>query len=86
METVVDKTAYLFELGEIYKFKDLIEITDKAVIKEIIIDGDKQSMSFYHEFIKLVAMEVDHTLNKNQFRDLKNKLIAEMKKHLETKK
>jgi len=41
METIVDKSGYLFELGEIYKFKDLIEITDKAIIKEIIVDGDE---------------------------------------------
>ena len=85
METVVDKSAYFFELGEIYKFKDLIEITDKAIIKEIIVDGDKQSMTYYHEFIKLVAMEVDHTLNKKQFKDLKDKLIADMKKYLQSK-
>lgn len=85
METVVDKSGYLFELGEIYKFKDLIEITDKAIIKEIIVDGGKQSMDYYNEFIRLVAMEVDHTLNKKQFYELKDKLIADMKKHLQSK-
>ncbi|OFY98921.1 MAG: hypothetical protein A3K10_05720 [Bacteroidetes bacterium RIFCSPLOWO2_12_FULL_31_6] len=85
METVVDKSAYLFELGEIYKFKDLIEIMDKAIIKEIIVDGDEQSMAYYKEFIRLVAMEVAHELNKTEFSKLKNKLIADMKKHLQSK-
>ncbi len=85
METTVDKRAYLFELGEIYKFKDLIEISDKAIIKQIIIDGDNQSMAYYQEFIKLVAMEVAHELNKTEFNGLKDKLVANMKQYLENK-
>ena len=49
------------------------------------MDGDEQSMAYYNEFIKLVAMEAAHELNKTEFRNLKNTLIANMKKHLQSK-
>lgn len=85
METI-DNRSKIYELEEIYKYKDLIEITDRDIIKEIIFDRDEQSTVFYNEFMKLVAMEVDHELNKNQFTELKEELIFEMKKYLERKK
>lgn len=80
---IVDKRSNLFELDEIYKYKDLIERADRDVIKEIIYNGDKQSIGFYNEFLKLVAQEIDHQLNKTEFANLKNKLIADMKAYLQ---
>ena len=78
----IDNRAALFELDEIYKYKDLIEATDKAVIKEIICLGDEESENLHQDFIKLVALEVDHELTKDEFYDLKDELIFEMKKYL----
>ncbi len=63
----VDNRASLFELDEIYKYKDLIEATDKAIIKEVICKTDDQSVALHQEFLKLVADEVDHQLNKAEF-------------------
>ncbi|MBL4594724.1 MAG: hypothetical protein JKX68_13050 [Flavobacteriales bacterium] len=79
----VDNRASLFELEEIYKYKDLIETSDRDVIKAIIFDNGEQSTALYNEFLKLVANEVDHQLNKAEFSDLKDKLMGEMKNHLE---
>ena len=84
METI-DNRASIFELDEIYKYKDLIEATDQVIIKEIICADDEKSEHLHAEFLKLVAKEVDHELNKAQFTDLKDKLVAEMKQHLESK-
>ena len=79
----IDNRASIFELNEIYKYKDLIDANDKLVIKEIICSIDEQSKSLHTEFLNLVAMEVDHELNKAQFTELKDKLIVKMKQHLE---
>jgi len=81
METV-DNRAKVFELEEIYKYKDLIEITDKEIIKKIIFRGDEAGDELYGEFITLVTNEVDHQLNKKEFNDLKNELISRMSKYL----
>jgi hypothetical protein len=81
METI-DNRAKIFELEEIYKYKDLIEATDKSVIKEIICLGDEESKALHQDFIKLVALEVDHELTKDEFYDLKDELIYEMKQYL----
>jgi len=78
----VDKRSSIFELDEIFKYKSLIERTDRDVIKEIIYEDDEESIALYNEFLKLVAMEVDHELNKTQFYELKDELIIDMKKHL----
>jgi hypothetical protein len=83
---IVDKRDSIFEINEIYKFKDLIDIADKNVIKEVIYDGDEKCLSFHQEFMKLVAMEIDHELNKTQFSKLKNQLISDMRRYLEGKK
>lgn len=82
---VVNKKGSLFELEEIYKYKSLIDVKDKAVIKRVIIDGDETCIAFYQDFIELVAKEVDHTLNKTQFYELKDKLVADMKNYLTNK-
>lgn len=84
METI-DNRSKISELEEIYKYKDLIEIADRDVIKEIIFDMGEQSTIFYNEFVKLVTMEVDHQLNKTQFSELKDQLILDMKQYLESK-
>jgi len=81
METV-DNRASLFELKEIYKYKDLIEASDMNVIKEVICKTDDQSESLHQEFMKLVADEVDHQINKEEFAILKDKLILKMKAYL----
>jgi hypothetical protein len=82
---VVNKKGSLFELEEIYKYKSLIDVKDKAVIKRVIIDGDETCIAFYQDFIELVAKEVDHTLNKTQFYKLKDKLVTDMKNYLTNK-
>jgi len=82
---VVNKKGSIFELEEIYKYKSLIDVKDKAVIKRVIIDGDEACISFYQDFMELVAKEVDHTLNKTQFKELKDKLVLDMKAYLNSK-
>ncbi|MDG2226599.1 MAG: hypothetical protein P8L20_02590 [Flavobacteriales bacterium] len=82
METV-DNRASLIELDEIYKYKNLIELSDKDVIKKIIFKGDAKSKNLYSDFIKLVADEVDHQLNKVEFAEEKKRLIGKMKAYLE---
>ncbi len=82
---VIDKRSNLFELDEIYKYKNLIDSSDRATIKEIIYADDEQSSLLYNDFIKLVADEVDHQLNKAEFSELKDKLIIKMKEHLQNK-
>jgi hypothetical protein len=82
METV-DNRASLFELKEIYKYKDLINASDMAVIKEVICKAGEESEELHQAFMKLVADEVDHQLNKAEFEVLKDKLISEMKAYLE---
>ena len=81
----VDNRSKIFELDEIFKYKNLINNSDKQIIKEIICTNDDKSVDFYAEFINLVTKEVDHVLNKAEFEALKNKLIVEMKEHLNTK-
>jgi hypothetical protein len=82
---VVDKKGSLFELEEIYKYKSLIDVKDKAVIKRVIIDGDETCIAFYQDFMELVAKEVDHTLNKAQFKEQKDVLVGNMKAYLDNK-
>lgn len=82
---VVNKKGSIFELEEIYKYKSLIDVKDKAVIKRVIIDGDEACISFYQDFMELVAKGVDHTLNKTQFKELKDKLVLDMKAYLNSK-
>ena len=72
METI-DNRASLIELDEIYKYKNLIELSDKDVIKKIIFKGDMRSKGLYSDFIRLVADEVDHQLNKAEFAEEKKK-------------
>jgi hypothetical protein len=78
----IDNRASLFELKEIYKYKDLIDINDMAVIKEVVCKTDEQSVDLHQEFLKLVADEVDHSINKAEFTVLKNELITKMEKYL----
>jgi len=80
---LIDKRSHLFELDEILKYKSLIEKTDRETIKAIIYKNDEESKLLHDEFIKLVAMEVDHQLNKTEFYELKDKLITKMKQHLD---
>ena len=82
METV-DNRASLIELDEIYKYKNLIELSDKDVIRKIIFKGDARSKDLYSDFIKLVADEVDHQLNKAEFAEEKKRLIGRMKAYLD---
>lgn len=79
---VIDKQGALFEVDEIFKYKDLIDRADRDVIKEIIHKDDDKTSAFYNEFKELVVKEVDHTLNKAQFAELRDELIANMKSHL----
>ena len=79
---VIDNRASLFELDEIYKYKDLIEDGDMNVIKEVICKSDEKSDSLHQEFLKLVADEVDHSINKAEFALQKDKLIAKMEAYL----
>jgi hypothetical protein len=82
METI-DNRASLTELDEIYKYKNLIELSDKDVIRKIIFKGDLRAKSLYDDFLKLVADEVDHQLNKTEFSEEKKMLIGKMKAYLE---
>jgi len=82
METI-DNRPKLYELDEIYKYKDLINTADKATIKQIIFKGDEKSTQLYNEFMKLVADEIDHQLNKDEFSEMKKVLIGKMKAYLE---
>ncbi len=82
METI-DNRASIFELEEIFKYKDLIEASDRDTIKQIIFNTKDESSVLHKEFLRLVAQEVDHKLNKAEFQVLKNKLISEMKQFLE---
>ena len=84
METI-DNRASLHELEEIYKYKDLIESSDRDIIKQIIFDVNEQSTSLYNEFLKLVADEIDHSINKAEFKVLKDSLIVKMTGYLELK-
>ncbi len=81
METI-DNRESLFELDEIYKYKDLIDSSDKDVIKKIIFDKDEEANRLHLEFIRLVTQEVDHKLNKAEFKVLKDKLIRDMTTYL----
>ena len=69
METV-DKRGVLFELDEIFKYKDLISKSDRDVIKAIIYDDSEQANKFHEDFMNLVASEIDHSLNKTSFTEL----------------
>ena len=82
METI-DNRASIFEINEIYKYKDLITSEDRNVIKAIIFKGDEQSLALHRRFMELVASEIDHTLNKTSFAELKDNLIIEMKQYLD---
>jgi hypothetical protein len=79
----IDNRASLHELDEIFKYKDLIGNSDKGIIKQIILDVNDQSTEMYSQFLKLVADEVDHSINKREFNTLKDNLIVEMKAYLE---
>ena len=48
----VDKRRSIYELDEIYKYKSLIERTDRDVIKEVIYDNDEESRRVFHENIE----------------------------------
>ena len=78
----IDNRSSLYELEEIFKYKDLIEASDRDVIKAIIFDREEESTVLYNKFLKLVADEVDHQLNKIEFATQKDKLVAEMKDYL----
>ncbi len=82
METINNKEA-IFKLDEIYKYKDLIDSLDRDVIKQIIFDRDEKSEELHQEFLRLVTQEVDHKLNKEEFKVLKNQLIRQMKSYLD---
>lgn len=82
METI-DNRASLIEIDEIYKYKNLIELSDKDVIRKVIFRGGEKSKALYNEFMKLVADEIDHQLNKAEFTTEKNKVIGKMKAYLE---
>jgi len=81
----IDKRDRFYELEEIYKYKDLISLSDKNVLKLAIYDGDDKCTSFYNEFLKLVAKEYDHQLNKAEFAPLKEKLIQEIQEYIDQK-
>jgi len=81
METI-DNRGAIIELDEIYKYKDLIEASDRDVIKKIIFDSNEASEKFHQEFLRLVTQEVNHQLNKEEFKVLKNQLIRQMEAHL----
>lgn len=83
METM-DKRAVIFELDEIYKYKDLISKSDRDVIKAIIYKGDEKAIKFHEDFRNLVASEIDHSLNKISFTELKDILIIEMRQYIES--
>ena len=79
---VIDKTGALFQIDEIFKYKDLIDREDREVLKAIINKDDDKSVAFYNRFLEIVIDEADHKLNKTEFADLRNELVAEMKSHL----
>tara|TARA_B100000809_G_C15130796_1_gene528331 strand:- start:1931 stop:2230 length:300 start_codon:yes stop_codon:yes gene_type:complete len=81
METV-DNRESIFELEEIYKYKDLIELEDKELIKTIICKTNSESNTLHKEFLRLVSQELDHKLTKDEFRVLKTKLMRDMKAHI----
>ncbi|MEJ6735707.1 MAG: hypothetical protein QNK84_01535 [Flavobacteriales bacterium] len=83
METV-DNRSSIFELEEIYKYKDLIELEDKETIKAIIFDTSELSNTLHNEFLRMVEQEVDHKLNKTEFKVLKDKLMRDMKAHIDS--
>jgi hypothetical protein len=83
METV-DNRSSIFELEEIYKYKDLIELEDKETIKAIIFDTSEVSNTLHNEFLRMVEQEVDHKLNKTEFKVLKDKLMRDMKAHIDS--
>ncbi len=80
---VIDNRTSLFELDEIYKYKNLIDLEDKLIIKDIICNNKEGSKALYQDFLKLVADEVDHQLNKSEFKARKVKLINKMEAFLE---
>ncbi|TXB65801.1 hypothetical protein FRY74_04340 [Vicingus serpentipes] len=79
---VIDKTGALFQIDEIFKYKDLIDREDREVLKAIINKEDEKSLAFYNRFLEMVIDEADHKLNKTEFAGLRNELVAEMKSHL----
>lgn len=79
---VIDKTGALFQIDEIFKYKDLIDREDREVLKAIINKEDEKSLAFYNRFLEMVIDEADHKLNKTEFAELRNELVAEMKSHL----
>ncbi|MCB9361615.1 MAG: hypothetical protein H6587_11295 [Flavobacteriales bacterium] len=80
---VIDKKGALFQVDEIFKYKDLIDREDREIIKPIINKDDEKSVAFYNRFLEMVIDEADHKLNKTEFAALRDELIAEMKEHLE---
>ncbi|MFB0923987.1 MAG: hypothetical protein QMB65_01685 [Vicingaceae bacterium] len=81
METVDNRDA-IFKLEEIYKYKDLIESSDRDLIKSIIFDNTEGATKLHQEFLRLVGQELDHKLNKEEFKVLKDQLMREIKKFL----
>jgi hypothetical protein len=81
---VIDKTGALFQVDEIFKYKDLIDREDRETIKSIINKDDDKSVAFYNRFLEMVIDEADHKLNKTEFAALRDDLVAEMKEHLES--
>ena len=79
---IVDKRDPIFQLNEIYKYKDLITSSDKETVKQIILKEDEQSKTYHNTFMELVIKEMDHLLNKAEFTELKDKLIDKMQSHL----
>ena len=81
METI-DNRESIFELEEIYKYKNLIELEDKEIIKTIICNTSEESNTLHKEFLRLVNQELDHKLTKDEFRVLKTKLMRDMKAYI----
>jgi hypothetical protein len=50
METIDNREA-IFKLDEIYKYKDLIDSSDRDVIKRIIFDNTEESNKLNNEFL-----------------------------------
>ena len=80
--TTVNNQEAIFNLDEIYKYKDLIDGSDRDIIKKIIFDSNEEAKKLHTEFLRLVTQEVDHKLNKEEFNVLKKQLIRQMNAHL----
>ncbi|MGB0887901.1 MAG: hypothetical protein ACPGSL_07245 [Vicingaceae bacterium] len=79
---VIDNKEALFFLDEVYKYKNLIDSSDRDLIKKIIFETSEEANKLHQEFIRLVTQEVDHKLNKKEFAVLKDQLIREINAYL----